>query len=90
MKAKIIRADFKNEWDSKYGMMYNHTIEYEDKSATYCSKKREQTHFVVGQECEFIEEIKITKHGEMTIVKPPPKGGKFSNYHKDVTREQSN
>ena len=40
MKAKIIRADFKNEWDSKYGMMYNHTIEYEDKSATYCSKKR--------------------------------------------------
>ena len=89
MKTKIIRADFKNEWESKYGIMYNHTIEYDDKSAIYCSKKKEQTHFKAGQECEFIEETKITKNGEMTIVKPPPQGGKFSNYHKDIKREQS-
>lgn len=89
MKAKIIRADFKNEWESKYGIMYNHAIEYDDKSAIYCSKKKNQIHFVAGQECEFIEEIKITKNGEMTVVKPPPKGGQFSNYHKDVKREQS-
>ena len=88
MKAKIIRADFKNEWESKYGTMFNHTIEYDDKSAIYCSKKKEQTHFVPGKECEFIEETKITKNGEMHTVKIPPKG-KFSNYHKDMKREQS-
>ena len=54
----------------------------------YSSKKKEQTYFKIGEEAEFTEEFKESKQGPYTVLKPI-RQGTFSNYNKNVKREQS-
>ena len=89
MKAKINRIDFQREFETKYGVLYSHKIQYdEDKQGFYSSKKKDQTYFKVGEEVEFTEEFKVSSKGPYTVLKPIRQGN-FSGYNKDVKREQS-
>ena len=89
MKAKINRIDFQREFETKYGVLYSHKIQYdEDKQGFYSSKKKDQTYFKVGEEAEFTEEFKESRQGTYTVLKPIRQGS-FSNYNKNVKKEQS-
>lgn len=88
MKAIIKDVKFQKEYDTKFGMMYLHKISYDDKTAFYSSKKKEQTYFVKGQEAVFTEETQTGKNGEFLKIKPERKG-KFSPYNRELKKEQS-
>jgi len=88
MKAKITKAEFKKEYESKFGTMYSHLIGWGDQIGFYSSKKKDQTFFKIGEECEFTIEKKMSGSNTWNQVKPVYQG-KFSNYNKDVKREQS-
>ena len=89
MKAKINRIDFQKEFETKFGVLYSHKIQYdEDKVGFYSSKKKEQTYFKVDQEAEFTEEFKQSQQGPYTVLKPI-RQGKFSDFNKNLKREQS-
>jgi hypothetical protein len=54
MKSKVTKAEFKNDYDSKYGTMNVFTIEFENgQKGQYQSKSRNQDKFVVGKEAEY-------------------------------------
>ena len=70
MKAKITKTTFVKEYETKFGSMYLHKIEYDGKNAYYNSKTKEQDKFKVGEEAEFTEEEKEGKSGKFTSIKP--------------------
>ena len=89
MKAKINRIDFQKEFETKFGVLYFHKIQYdEDKVGFYSSKKKEQSYFKVDEVAEFTEEFKESRQGPYTVIKPI-RQGKFSEYNKNVKKEQS-
>jgi hypothetical protein len=55
MRAKIESVEFTKEYTNDYGTFYNFKVTYNGKTGFYTSKKREQTKFIKGQECEFEE-----------------------------------
>lgn len=90
MKAKITAVKWLREFETKFGVMHLHKIEYDNKEAFYTSKSKEQNKFVVGQEAEFEEETKAGKNGEFISIKPIKQawtGG--SGYAKAIKKEQS-
>jgi len=88
MKAIIKSAEFTKEIEGQYGLLYGFKITYDNKTAFYKSKSKEQKKFIKGQEAEFTEE-KIIKGGkEYLIIKPVYNKGQ-SNYGKALSREQS-
>jgi len=89
MKAKITGAKFINEWESKYGIVYSHLIEYDGKKAYYNSKSKDQTKFIVGEESEFTEEEKEGKKGKYLQIKPTTEFKNNSNYSRAVKKEAS-
>ena len=65
--SKVTKAEFNREWESSYGMLYYHDIEFEDGTkGQYPSKKKDQTKFVVGQTAEYETEDK----GKWIKIKP--------------------
>ena len=88
MKALITEAKFNKEFESKFGVMYSHRIEYDGNVAFYTSKKKDQDYFVKGKEAEFTEETKTSDKGEFIVIKPIRKGN-FSNFSKQLQKEQS-
>jgi len=88
MKSLIKSAEFVKEFDSKFGTLYQHRIKYDDKTAYYSSKKKEQTEFIAGQEKEFIEEERDGQKGKWLIVKPMTKND-LSGFAKNLKKEQS-
>jgi hypothetical protein len=88
MKAVIKSAEFVKEYDSKFGTLYQHRIKYDDKTAFYSSKKKEQSIFVVGKEVEFLEEQRQGENGMWYIVKPMTQNN-LSGYAKNIKKEQS-
>ena len=90
MKAIINSVIFKDERDGKFGKTYSFEIKYNDKTAYYTSKSKNQTKFIEGEEFEFTEEERESKKGnKYWIVKPIYQQGFKSNYGKAVQREQS-
>jgi len=89
MKAKITGVKFINEFDTKFGVLYSHLVEYDGKKAYYNSKSKDQDKFIVGQEPEFTEEIKEGKKGKYIQIKPVTDFKKNSNYSRAVKKEQS-
>ena len=90
MKAIINDVKFLKESESKYGLLYNFRIFYDDKQAYYSCKKREQDKFIIGQEAEFTEEEKEGSNGAYLVIKPIQKvwAGK-SGFVKEIKKEQS-
>lgn len=88
VKAIIKSVSFLKEYETKFGIMYSFKISYEDKTAYYSCKKKEQTEFIQGQEKEFVEEEKKTEKGTYLTVKLAPKE-RNSNYSRQVKKEQS-
>ena len=89
MKAIIKSVRFVKEFEAKFGgTLYSHEVKYDDKTAYYSSKKKDQTKFVKGQEAEFTEETRNAGKGDFLVIKPIYIQGQ-SNYARDVKREQS-
>ena len=89
MKAIISKITFQNEWESKFGTLFQFKCEYDGKVGQFNSKKKEQTTFYEGKEAEFTETPK-THNGVTyyTIKKIQPQGG-HSNFARSMKREQS-
>jgi len=88
MKAIIKSVTFKKEYESKYGTLFGFIVRYDDKSAYYSSKSKDQKKFVEGQEAEFTEETRTGNNGDYLVIKPAT-NFQQSNYGKAVKREQS-
>jgi len=88
MKALILSTEFVKEYESKFGTLYLHKIKYDEKTAFYNSKKKEQTYFIPNKEAEFTEELKTGERGEYIIIKPVTQN-KQSNFGKALKKEQS-
>ena len=90
MKAIIKSVTYKDERDGKFGKTYSFEIKYDDKTAYYTSKSKDQKKFIEGEEYEFTEEQRESKKGnKYWVVKPIYQQGFKSNYGKAVQREQS-
>ena len=93
MEAIIKDVKFTKEGTNKFGTFYSFKVNYDDKTAFYNSKKKDQTNFVAGQKAEFTEEeITYTKQdgttGKYLIIKPVTQG-RQSNFGKALKKEQS-
>lgn len=89
MKAVIKTAEFVKEYETKFGTMYQHKITYDDKVASYSSKKKEQTEFIAGKEKEFDETENIAKNGQKYLNVKPITKNDLSGYAKNLKKEQS-
>ena len=90
MKAVITSATFQKEFESKFGPMFSHKIQYDGKTAYYNSKNKDQKTFVAGQEAEFDEEEKQGANGKYLTIKPIKKAFTgSSNFARAVKKEQS-
>jgi hypothetical protein len=90
MKATITSVIFSKEYESKFGTMYLHKVQYDGKTAFYSSKTKDQTFFKKGEDAEFTEEIKQGNNGDFITIKPVRDSFKGnSNYGKALKREQS-
>lgn len=92
MNARIKSVKFKKEYESKYGLLYGFEVVYEvdgeEKKGFYSSKKREQTNFVEGKDCELVEEVIKSDKGDWVKIKPS-KPFSNSNYGRVLKREQT-
>lgn len=94
MKAIIESVIFSKEWESKYGKMYSFRVKYDDQTALYNSKYKDQKKFIPGQEAEFTEETKTytdKKTGEVkefTVIKPLIQN-RQSNFGKALGKEKA-
>jgi hypothetical protein len=93
MKAIIQEVTYKKEFESKFGTMYVFHVKYDDITAVYNSKYKDQKKFIPGQEAEFTEETKTytDKQGnqkEYFVIKPLLQN-KQSNFGKALGREKS-
>lgn len=89
MKAKITKISAKDVKDGKFGKEYSYLIEYDGKEAYYTSYKKENTHFVSGKECEFVEEERTSKGGNKYTIVKAPKSSYQSGYGKNHQKEQA-
>ena len=93
MKAVIQEVVFKKEYDSKYGKLYSFAVKYDDKTAVYRSKYKDQKKFVPGEEAEFTEETQTYTDSqgniqEYTVIKAMNQN-KQSNFGKALKKEQT-
>jgi glucose dehydrogenase len=94
MKAVIQEVKFLKEWESKYGIMFNFQVKYDDQVALFTTKSKDQKKFIAGEEVEFTEETKTytdKKSGELKeyIVIKPINPNKQSNFGKALKKEQT-
>ena len=93
MKAKVKKATFQKEYETKFGTLFLHKIIYEENgnefSGYYSSKKKDQNKFVAGQEAEFDVEVQTGRNGVFNKIKPVMQNKGYSNYGRSVQREQS-
>lgn len=93
MKALITEVKYVGQFNSKFGILHNFAITYEDKRAKYTSKSKEQKFFKVGEMAEFTEETKTaTDQNGMPytymVIKPVTSAG-ASNFGRALKKEQS-
>jgi hypothetical protein len=93
MKLLIDKVTYKKEFETKFGIMHQFNVAYYDeedniKTASYSSKKKDQTYFVAGQESECTLEPREW-NGKTYFNIKPVKQGKFSGYNKNLKKEQS-
>jgi len=94
MKAEIAEVKFLKEYTDKFGKKYSFQVKYDDQSALYSSKSKDQDKFVPGKEAEFTEETrtyidKNTGEEKHYLVIKPIYQQRQSNYGKELKKEQS-
>lgn len=94
MKELIKAVVFKKERQTKFGILYDFAISYDNKVGFYSSKYKDQKKFIAGQEAEFTEEErtfadKNTGEPKSFLVIKPLMQGKQSNFGKALGKEQS-
>ena len=55
MKALITEINFNKEIETKFGLMYQYYVNYNNKVGTFLCKQKDKYTFKVGEENEFIE-----------------------------------
>lgn len=71
-KAKVTIASFKNQWTGKFGLMFDHTIAFDNgDKGVYQSKKKEQDDFVIGAEVNYTIESRLSRSGITDMVIKP-------------------
>ena len=93
MKALITDVQYVKEFKTKYGVMYSFRVKYDDESALYSSKYKDQNKFIVGQEAEFTEEVRTYNDNqgnvqEYKIIKPLAQN-RQSNFGKALGKEKA-
>ena len=88
MKSIIKNVQFDKDVETKFGLMYRFKVQWEDKTGSYLSAKKDQTDFVAGQEAEFNVTVKEYQGQNYYNVKPIRKSGN-SNFSKRLQAEQS-
>ena len=88
MKAIIKSVEFVKEYETKFGIMFEHRVKYDDKTASYSCKTKEQKVFIVGQEKEFEETQKDYNGTTYYNIKPLTQNN-LSGYAKNLKKEQS-
>lgn len=88
MKAIIKEIEFKREVNTKFGLMYQFNVKYDNKIGTFLAKKKNQTTFKENEENEFTEQ-KMEYQGVTyyKLKKVSNYGG--SQFTRNVKREQS-
>lgn len=87
MKAIFQSIKFKQEVETKFGLMFQFQVSYDDKIGTFLTKKREQTTFKEGAENEFTETKREYQGTVYFNLKAIQQGN--SNFSKSMKREQS-
>ena len=88
MEALIKSVEYQTEFETKFGILHLHKVTYDDKTAFYSSKSKEQTKFIQGKSAEFEEIEKQGKNGAYLTIKPIFNKG-FSGAGRAVKKEQS-
>jgi len=88
MKAVINSIKFDKEVETKFGTMYQFSVKYGDKTASFLSKTKDQKQFELNKENEFNETPREWQGTTYYNIKPFQKGGN-SNFGKQLKREQS-
>lgn len=88
MRALITEVKFQKEYTDKFGKKYSFKVSYDNRSAYYSSKSKDQAKFVVGQEAEFTEETRTGKNGDYLVIKPVFQN-RQSNFGKNLNKEKS-
>lgn len=86
MKAIIKTLDFKKEVETKFGVMYQFEVTYNDVKASFLCKNKEKPTFTKGKEEEFVETSRVYNGVTYYNIKPIKK---YAGYNKNVKREQS-
>jgi hypothetical protein len=89
MIIKVTGVKFIKEKDGQYGKMYVFKVDYDDKTAFYTSKKRDQDTFVAGKEYEVDEESKSGDKGDFLVIRPKRSFSGQSNFGRALKKEQS-
>jgi hypothetical protein len=94
MKAIVTKVIAKGPSEGKFGTKYDFTIGYKeadgsDRMGYYSSKKAEQNTFIEGKECEFTEEERTSKQGNVYYIVKPMYAQPKSGYGQNVKREQA-
>ena len=87
MKAVIKKVLYNKEVQTKFGVMHNFKVYYNDREASFLSKSKDQNYFVEGKEAEFVESEREYNGQTYYNVKPQSKGN--SGYSRKVQQEQS-
>ncbi len=88
MKAVIKKITYSKEVETKFGIMHQFRVDYDDKVGSFLTKKREQTTFKEGEENEFTETPRQYNGKTYYNIKPIKQQGS-SNFTRQLKKEQS-
>jgi len=89
MKALITEINFNKEIETKFGLMYQYYVNYNNKVGTFLCKQKDKYTFKVGEENEFIETEKEYNGKLFYNIKAIRDNPGGSNYSRAVKKEQS-
>lgn len=89
MKAVLKEIHFDKEVNTKFGVMFQYYVSYNDKNATFLCKTKDKHKFKAGIENEFIETSREYNGKTYYSIKSIQENKGNSNYGKAVQREQS-
>lgn len=88
MKAIFKSIQFDREVETKFGTSYKFRVQYDDKTASFLSKSKEQDVFKEGEENEFTETSREYQGKTYYDIKPIKKAPN-SNFGRQLKKEQS-
>ncbi len=89
MKTIIKSINFNKEVETKYGIMFQYYVSYDDKHASFICKTKDKYPFKIDEENEFIETEREYNGKTYYNIKAIQSNTGQSNYGRALKREQS-